>query len=1016
MAESKSGGDHEAKHSWYAASPSNEVAAALQTDLNKGLSAAEAERRLKKFGRNELDKEEGTPFWRLVLDQFMDLIVGLLCTASVVSLALGELVEGFAILAIVTLNAVIGVIQESKAEAALEALKNMSTSKAIVIRDGQQVAIDSEDIVQGDIIVLETGARVPADIRLIHVQDLQCREMALTGEPEPVKKTAEIVPADDEDEKVVESKDEKKDEKKHEKKLTQANMAFMGCEISNGRAKGIVVKTGMKTSMGSIAHLIATADAGPSPLQERLDNLGKHLGLGAIFVCGIVFLVGLKYGLEEESHSHSGHHQPVWLTMLLTSVSLAVAAVPEGLPAAVTITLALGMRDMVKRNALIRNLHSVETLGSANVICTDKTGTLTKGEMTAVNLWVAGNLMQFTGEGFDPRGNLLPANIDRNNQAAVNNYVEGLKKDDSHRALVNFPLLAGLLCSNASLSYDDKDKKWKTVGNASEIPIVVAGAKVGLDQAKLNAQYHRVKENPFHSERKMMSVLINIVNPEQIYANGPFKGARQLAVVKGAPNVVIQNCVGVQQAVDGNNQVKPLTAQDKQQILATIDELSARALRVLAIAYKTFPGEAAGDSPEHLESELVLLGLVASIDPERQEVPDAIRVAHSAGVRVVMITGDYIITARAIAERIGLIEHGAPATKAIDCETIRKLGDRIRELEGKKDRQAEKDRLCKELDSITANCDVYARAKPEDKITIVKSLQRQGNICSMTGDGVNDAPALKQADIGVAMGITGTDVSKAAASMVLIDDNFCSIVGAIEQGRIIYSNIRKFVFFLLSCNIAEILIIFFCIIAGLPSPLDPIQLLWMNLVTDGAPALALAMEPGDSKIMDEAPRPKSEPIVDRMMFIGIAIQSLASTAVTLTAYVLGLYWNQSSIWAKGEDGLMVARTMAFMVVSYAELCRAYTVRNARLSLFEIGFFSNPYMQYAFLGSASLVVVVTNIPFLMEIFHCVALPNRELLAVVALSLFPATVEEITKFCYRKTGFGIRRPQVYKSKTD
>ena len=612
----------------------------------------------------------------------------------------------------------------------------------------------------------------------------------------------------------------------------------------------------------------------------------------------------------------------MWLQMLLTSVSLAVAAVPEGLPAAVTITLSLGMQDMVKRNALIRNLHSVETLGCVNIICTDKTGTLTKGEMTATRLFTNGKAFKITGSGFEPKGLIAPLDAADTETAAA-----ALQKDAKAFNGVKLPLLLSAVCSNASLKFNEEKKKWETMGNSSECPLIVAAEKAGVKAADIKVAFPRVRENPFNSERKMMSVLSAVANAG---SHGKALSGSHVAVVKGAPNYVLAQCKLIQ--VDAET-TRAVTKADADALMAQVDTFSAQALRVLAVAYKPYAKAPASMLPEELEKDLIFAGLIASIDPEREEVPPSIAAAHQAGIRVVMITGDYLLTARAIAMNINLIERSAGPEKSLDCEAIRRWGDIVRDADSKIAKGASTPKLVAdkanaeaELDKLTVQCDVYARAKPEDKITIVKSLQRQNNICSMTGDGVNDAPALKQADIGVAMGITGTDVSKAAAAMVLVDDNFVSIVGAIEQGRIIYSNIQKFVFFLISCNIAEILIIFFCIIAGLASPMDPIQLLWMNLVTDGAPALALAMEPGNKSILLEAPRPKDESIIDRLMFVGIVVQSCITTIVVLIAYYLGLKWHTpNNIYTRDEDLLIWARTMAFMVMSFAELIRAYTV-------------------------------------------------------------------------------------------
>lgn len=1012
------------KTEWFAAQSCAAVIKALQTDANKGLTSTEANTRLQLLGRNELEKEPPTPLWRLVLDQFADLIVGILCLASLISFVLGEYVEAIAIISIVLINALIGVIQESKAEAALDALKSMSTSKARVLRDGQAIDIDSAELVQGDVVMLEMGMNVPADIRLISSIDFQCREMALTGEPEPVKKDAQWVgPAvADEDESgpssSSKSKDAKEAKEEKEDKLTPTNIAFQGCEINNGRGVGVVVKTGMKTAMGDIADMLNSADAGPSPLQQRLEHLGEQLGVGALIICGIVFAFGMFYG-DAGSAEHGGKDQPLWLQMLLTSVSLAVAAVPEGLPAAVTITLALGMRDMVKRNALIRNLHSVETLGCISTICTDKTGTITTGCMTTVRLWAAGSLYQITGAGFDPKGHVVPLNVDRSNEAQVAAAAAALAKDAEASSVLRLPLMLSVLCSNASLTQDPETKQWKTMGNASECPLIVAAAKQNLSSDALNAAFHRLKENPFQSERKMMSVL-SAVGKVDAEFSPVFAGKSHVAIVKGAPNFVLAKCHSVQTSVS-KNKLEKLTAKGRQDILDVIDNLSSQALRVLAIAYKTYTVVPKSDGAEELEEELVLAGLVASIDPERPEVPAAIAAAHQAGIRVVMITGDYEKTARAIAENIAIIPKNAGAEKSADCEVIRPFGERLRKIEdllkSASDAEAklletEKASIHRSLDKITAECDVFARAKPEDKYTIVQSLQRQGQICSMTGDGVNDAISLKAADVGIAMGISGTDVAKAASAVVLTDDNFASIVGAIEQGRIIYSNIQKFVFFLLSCNIAEVLIIFFCIIAGLASPLDPIQLLMMNLATDGLPALALSAEPGSKTILKEAPRPKKEPIVDRIMFVGIVIQSFATTGVVLAAYIIGLYIHSpNDIYTKDEALLAAPRTCAFLVMSLCEIIRAYTVRHNRLSVFSIGVFSNWVMQVAVGVSALIVLACATLPGIQDIFHCIDISMDEWKIVLVLSLIPAIIEEITKFVYRLTGFGLRVQQVY-----
>jgi Ca2+-transporting ATPase len=739
----------------------------------------------------------------------------------------------------------------------LEALESLSSPQVVVRREGRQYKLDSSELVPGDIVILESGGKVSADMRLLRSEGLSSNEMALTGESEPVHKNASFVAepskeslkseeerkaelqarvdqnkdkmksadkrggnegdASDDDDDDIEDIDtngngtavdanavtpandttvaivgvggegnDNKEEKgngkddKEEEALTDTNCVYLGCSIVEGTGEGVVIKTGMATKMGEIALLLKEADEEISPLHKKLHGLGVRLGLLSIFCSVLVFIIGVTTGRG----SNPSDDKAVWLQMLLIAVSLTVAAVPEGLPSCVTITLAVGMRNMVKRNALIRNLHSVETLGSATVICTDKTGTLTAGAMTAVQLWFSWSAHKITGEGYNPNGNIVPIATEEGNQSLMSEHHERTKLGPQM-----LPLLVGLLCSNEVKVELKEGKTWEATGNMSERPLVIAAKKVGLEQDAINVQYARAKVNQFNSARKMMSTLVSTVTPLPVLTS-PWT-----ACVKGAPNMVLEKCISIAETGPNNStalSIRALTADDRERIMAQVDTYSEQAYRVLAVAYCQYAGRPGLDGPEELESNLIFAGLFAIWDPPRREVEDSIRKAACAGIRTVMITGDYVKTAKAIAEKIKLLPKGAPANKAVDCQIVRTLGAQLddikKELKSTKNRAARQTILArrtdvqKELDGITREADVFARAKPADKITIVRSLQRQGEICSMTGDGVNDAPALKQANIGVAMGLTGTDVAKAASDMVLTDDNFRSIVEAIECG------------------------------------------------------------------------------------------------------------------------------------------------------------------------------------------------------------------------------------------
>ncbi len=920
----------------------------LKTTAEYGLTTEEAERRLEQYGPNQLTEAPPITFWQMLWAQFNNFVVIMLVVASVISAFLGDYIEAAAIMAIVVLNTALGVIQERRAEQALAALKKLAAPEAHVLRDGSRKTIPATQLVPGDVVFLEAGNFIPADLRLIEAVNLRVEEAALTGESVPVQKDAAARLEDD-----IPLGDRK-------------NTVFMGTVVNYGRGKGIVVNTGMQTQIGLIAEMLQSVESEPTPLQRRLDQLGKTLGWAALAICAVVFLVGLLRG-----------NNP--LDMFMIAVGLAIAAVPEGLPAVVTISLALGMREMIKRHALIRRLSSVETLGSATTICSDKTGTLTQNEMTATRLWVDGVLLNITGGGYSPHGEF--------------------QRDGETVNITDYPgaattLWAAVLNNDAELeisgSRDDK-ATFRMIGDPTEGALIVAGAKAGANAKDLNQAFPRVQEVPFDSARKRMITIHAIRDPKPEDLS-PFKddsqSGRYVIIVKGAPDVVLNLCTHYQ-TVD--NRILPLDEEQRNRVLDANDAMTQDALRVLGMAYRVVPELPQEINADSLEEDLVFTGLVGMIDPARPEVPPALAVASKAGIRTIMITGDYPKTARAIAEEIGLLRKGHKVLTGPDLNEI------------------DDDQLRQEV-KVT---DVFARVSPEHKMRIVDALRAEGEVVAMTGDGVNDAPAIKRANIGVAMGITGTDVAKESADMVLTDDNYASIVSAVEQGRIIYSNIRKFVFFLLSSNVAEITIIFLATLAGLPTPLTVIQLLWLNLLTDGAPALALAMEKGDPDIMDQPPRPASEPIINGPMRTGILLQTIAQTGATLSAFVLGLLWHLESALPAGANPLVyllqydwrgvdvqTAETMAFVTLSLCELFRAYTVRSERNSVFQIGLFSNKYMQYAVGISLVLLLAVVNIPFLQPIFNTHFLSGTEWLIVVGLATIPAIVEEITKFFLRR----------------
>jgi Ca2+-transporting ATPase len=903
----------------------SETASALGSHGAGGISPEEAAERLAQWGPNELEEKPQPGFLALLLDQFKDFLVIILIVAALVSIFLGELVDAGAIILIVILNAALGVIQESKAEEALAALRKMAAPDARVVRGGATRVVASRELVPGDVVLLEAGGFVPADLRLAESVNLRVEEASLTGESVPVEKDAGAAVA-------------------REAPLgDRRTMAYMGTTISFGRGRGIVVGTGMRTQIGLIAEMIQEEDREDTPLQKKLSQMGRWLGIGALAICAVVFLAGVLEGRDI-------------LTMFLTSVSLAIAAVPEGLPAIVTICLALGMREMIKHHALIRKLPAVETLGSATVICTDKTGTLTQNEMTAGWLFADGELLSVTGEGYQPSGEVRKGS----ERAELRSYPS-----------VRLLLQAAMLASDAHLEMGGEADggRWRMVGDPTEGALVVAAAKAGLERVSVESFYPRVGEIPFDSERKRMTTIHRVPIGESIPSKGAAPAGTRapfVAFVKGAPDLIVEQC----SMLASMGEVRPLGQSDRSKILAVNASLAAKALRVLGVAYR--PLEALPSSPgaEEVERNLVFIGLVGMMDPARPEAARAVETARAAGLKVVMVTGDYKETAAAIARNIGLVGDGATALSGA-------------EIDSKDDEE-----LARALEATS----IFSRVSPSHKVRIVDCLKSRGHVVGMTGDGVNDAPALKRADIGIAMGITGTDVTKETADMVLTDDNFASIISAVEQGRIIFSNIRKFVYYLLSCNLGEIGTVLIGTLLGWPVPLTAIQLLWTNLITDGAPALALGLEKGEPDIMARPPRPTAEPILNPSMRLSLALQAVAITSASLLAFWLGQH-----VFASVD----AARTMAFVTLSGCQLARAYTNRSERASVFAIGMFSNRWMQYAVLSSVALLLAVIYIPFISTVFNVVPLGLQAWAYLLPLILLPAVVDEIAKIFLRRS---------------
>ena len=848
----------------------------LTPDIKMGLTRAQVEEQRAKFGENRLKEKKKKTNLQRFLEQFRDVMILILIGAAIISFIVAcvegepkEFFEPALILVIVIVNAIMGMLQESKAEKALDALKNLSAPHARVIREGQEQVIDAAELVPGDVIKLEAGDFVPADAKLVRSVSLKCEESALTGESVPAEKDADALVAED------------------APLGDRHNMVFSGCGVTYGTATAVVTATGMNTEMGKIANMLESSEETQTPLQQKLATLGKYLGIVAIVACLVIFVVGLLDGMAV-------------MEIFMVAVSLAVSAIPEGLPAIVTIVLSIGVQRMVKKNAIIRRLPAVETLGGASVICSDKTGTLTQNRMTLVKAYTDGGALEEIGQNSAPVLQLL-------------RY--------------------GALCCDGSVVVRE-DGTVQHIGDPTETSIVFAAEKQGMPKAKLNEENPRLAELPFDSDRKLMTT-VNRVD------------GKLIAITKGAFDVLAQRCV----------------RGDIEAARRVNDEMSEQALRVLAVAWRELDEIPQNPTSETLEKDLTFMGLVGMIDPPRPEAKQAVAVCRRAGIKPVMITGDHVVTASAIAREIGILR---PGDEAVTGTQLDKMSDA-------------------ELDQRVRNISVYARVSPENKIRIVKAWQRQGEVVSMTGDGVNDAPALKAADIGCAMGITGTDVAKGAADMTLTDDNFATIVDAVREGRGIYANIKKVVGFLLGTNIGEILTVFFAMILWRESPFLSMQLLWINLVTDSLPAIALGMEAVEKDVMEQKPRPKNEGLFAHGYGVRIGLQGCMFAILSLLAYQIG-----KSLYGAVEGG----QTLAFMVLALSQVVQAFNMRSTH-SLFKIGPFSNSKLNWAALASTALVALVSFVPPVRSAFGLILLPGSLYIWALVLIFCPLLVMEAAK---------------------
>ncbi|MFO0909933.1 MAG: cation-translocating P-type ATPase [Isosphaeraceae bacterium] len=886
-----------------------DVAEALAVNPRDGLDDDQVALRRERYGLNRLAEAEPTSAWRRFLAQFQELVILILVAAAVVSGALGEWADTLAILAIVILNGLLGFFQEERAGRALAALRSLSTPSARVVRSKTLRVVPAPELVPGDVIELEAGDSVPADARLIRAFGLHVQEAALTGESLPVGKDPEAKLA---------ATDPLGD---------RSTMVYLGTVVASGKGRAVVTATGMATELGRIAGLLVRSEPEPTPLQRRLTGLGKTLVGVCLSAVALIFVIQTLRGDR-------------LVEAFLLAVSLAVAAVPEGLPAVVTMALAIGLQRMVRRNALVRKLPSVETLGSVTVICSDKTGTLTRNEMTVREIVVPDATYHVSGAGYAPHGTFSkPSGAERTESAAV---------DPRHEPGLMRALRVAAWCHNAQITpRGDGSGSWQVIGDPTEGALVVAALKAELEAVDPDERV--VLEIPFDTERRAMSVVVR-------EADGS-----ALMFTKGAPETVLARCVSEFRG----GQVVPLTDERRAEIAAVNAAMASRALRVLALSDRSFPDASVGRFDE---VDLTFVGLAGMIDPPRDEARDAVQTCRDAGIRPVMITGDHPETALAIARELGLVEADAnlaasavmtgPALEAIPDETLRET---------------------------VATTSVYARVSAEHKLRVVRAWKARGEIVAMTGDGVNDAPAIEAADIGIAMGIAGTDVTREASDMVLTDDNFASIVSAVEEGRGIFDNIQKFVLYLLACNAGEVLVMLFAVVVGWPAPLTALQILWINLVTDGLPALALGLEPPEPDIMNRPPRPPGEPVISRRRGLMILGHGLLVATVTCIGFAL----------VRRNSGLEQARTAALSVLAFAQLFYSFSCRSQRYTLPQLGVFTNPYLLGAIATSALLQVSITTWPVARSVFNVMAHEPQEWLLVLGLALTPVTLIELGK---------------------
>ena len=879
---------------------SAEALAAELSTTSTGLASAEAARRLAEFRPYVLQDRRRTGAWTLLFAQFRNMLVVILLVATALSAALGHGIEAIAITVIVLFAVVLGFVQEYRAERAIDALRRMAAPMSTTIRDGEERDVPARDLVPGDLLILRAGDRIAADARLVEAANLEVQEASLTGESAAVAKITDALPAPG-----LALGDRR-------------NMVYAGTAVTYGRGRALVAATGMRTEFGKIAQLLETVETGKTPLQQNLDRLGQALARAAIAIVAVIVVLGLLRG------------QP-FVDMLVFGIALAVAVVPEALPAVVTISLALGVQRLARRRALMRRLAAVETLGSTSVICTDKTGTLTRDEMTVRRIYVPDELVDVTGVGYAPNGGFARGGV----ACAPTDQVKEL-------------LLAGVLASDARIFREEADGNWDVHGDPTEGALVAAAAKAGHDKADLDARFVRVHEIPFASEAKRMTTLHRM--PHGI-----------VAFAKGAPEVIVASCASLRTASGS----APLDADGRARILHVAAELAGDALRVLAIATHD------DATPANAQSGMIFLGLVGMLDPPRPEAEAALRTCEQAGIRVVMITGDHPTTAEAVAREIGLLRAGRAVTGT--------------ELDAMDDAEFARD---------VTQIDVYARVSPAHKLRVVTALQAQGQVVAMTGDGVNDAPALKQADIGVAMGITGTDVAKEAAAMTLTDDNFATIVAAVEEGRGIFGNIKKYLMFLLSSNIGEIGLMAGATLLGMPLPLTAVQILYVNLATDGLPALALAVDPEEPGLMLRKPRDPRTGIFTRPVVTLMLIAGAWSALVNLGLFAWALQSGRSAA---------VAMTMTFVTLVLIQLCNAYNFRSDRLSLVHSPF-ANRWLNLAVAWELALLVVVVELPFLHRAFGTTGLSIQEwtIAAGLAMTILPAL--EVTKWFARRGKFG------------